>query len=159
MEVRDSTVARTAIAPSVRERLWGKSAGRCVLCARSVIDDTTFWHDINVGEVAHNVGASEGANSPRGDSELTAKERSDEENLLLLCHDCHQRIDSRFHRADYSVDFLRTKKAEHELRVREVTEDRRRRCRGGHQRAGRHDPARLTARGEAHSQIGAASEG
>lgn len=122
MKDKDSTIARSRIAEPVRERLWGKSAGRCVLCARSVIDDKTFWHDINVGELAHNVGASDGANSPRGNSALTAQQRSDEENLLLLCHDCHRRIDSEAHRGDYSVEFLREKKAEHERRVREVTD-------------------------------------
>lgn len=40
----------------------------------------------------------------------------------MLCHDCHRRIDSEAHRDDYSVEFLREKKTEHERRVREVTD-------------------------------------
>lgn len=118
---RDTEISRSNIAPNVRERIWGRAAARCVLCSEWLIDSTEFWHSVPTGEVAHNVGASSGAKSPRGNSVLTAEERAFESNLLLLCHGCHKRIDSVQHRLSYTVDFLTAKKREHEDRVRQVT--------------------------------------
>jgi SMODS-associated and fused to various effectors sensor domain len=53
---------------------------------------------------------------------LTAEERAQEPNLFLLCHSCHKKIDSKQHRATYTVEFLASKKKEHEERVRQVTD-------------------------------------
>lgn len=121
MEYRDTTIKRSAIDASVRERVWGRSAARCVLCSTWLINEESFWHAIPVGQIAHNVGATSGANSPRGDSALTSIERAEESNLFLLCADCHRLIDSAALRGKYTVAFLCAKKLEHERRVREVT--------------------------------------
>ena len=46
-----------------------------------------------IGEMAHVAGASDGG--PRADADLSAKERNDYENLILLCRNCHGRIDKQ----------------------------------------------------------------
>lgn len=120
---RDSAVFRTAVPESTRLRLWAKAAGRCVLCATYLLDNTDwFWHAIPNGQIAHIVGAGSGRESPRGDSALAADERAFEENLMLLCHSCHKRIDDKAYRDQYTVEFLTAKKLLHEKRVREVTD-------------------------------------
>lgn len=53
---------------------------------------------------------------------MSAEERAQESNLLLLCTDCHKNVDSIQHRESYSVEFLTSKKNEHEERVRQVTD-------------------------------------
>lgn len=121
MNDRNTRVRRESIKASVRERVWGRSAARCVLCSKWLIDERQFWHSISVGQLAHDVAASDGANAPRGASEMTAAERNSEANLLLLCNDCHRMVDSPAYRDKFTVEFLTAKKAEHERRVREVT--------------------------------------
>lgn len=121
-EERDTTIVRSSIPEAVRERIWGRAAARCVLCSGWLINSKEFWHSIPTGEIAHNVGATSGAKSPRNDSPLSAEARAHESNLLLLCHECHKTVDSTQHRDSYSVEFLTAKKAEHEERVRQVTD-------------------------------------
>lgn len=122
MDETTTEVARTTIDSPVRERVWGRAAARCVLCSKWLVDEREYWHSIPVGQVAHIVAASSGPKAPRGKSPLDAAERAAEENLLLLCGDCHKRVDSRQYRDTYTVDFLRAKKEQHERRVREVTD-------------------------------------
>lgn len=117
-----TVVKRSKVPQAVRERVWGRSAARCVLCAKWLIDEREHWHAIPTGQIAHNVAAENGAKAPRGDSPLDAKERAAEENLLLLCSDCHRRIDSPEYVDKYTVQFLTEKKNEHERWVREVTD-------------------------------------
>lgn len=120
---RDSAVLRKDVPESTRLRLWAKAAGRCVLCAAYLLDATVWsWHAIPNGQIAHIIGAGSGAESPRGDSTLTADERAFEENLMLLCYSCHKRIDDKAYRDQYTVEFLTAKKLLHEKRVREVTD-------------------------------------
>lgn len=53
---------------------------------------------------------------------MSLKDRAQESNLLLLCHECHKKVDSTQHRDNYSVEFLTEKKDQHEERVRQVTD-------------------------------------
>lgn len=118
---RNTAFKRKPLTEAVRMRVWGRAAARCVLCSEWLIDARHFWHGIPVGELAHAVAASSGKNAPRGNEPLDEGKRAQEENILLLCHSCHRVIDSEAHRDKYTVDFLRARKAEHERRVREVT--------------------------------------
>lgn len=61
-------VKRANVPQAVRERVWGRSAARCVLCAKWLIDEREHWHAIPTGQIAHNVAAENGAKAPRGDS-------------------------------------------------------------------------------------------
>lgn len=120
---RDTELQRKVVPEGTRTRVWAKAAGRCVLCATYLLDTTDwFWHAIPVGQIAHIVGAGSGKNAPRGGSDLGAKERAFEENLLLLCYRCHKRIDDKNYRNKYTVEFLTEMKRLHERRVREVTD-------------------------------------
>src|SRR4051812_23717968 len=103
MNDRDTEVTRSSIKASVRERVWGRAAARCVLCSKWLIDERQFWHAIPVGQLAHNVAATDGKYSPRGESPMIEVERNAESNLLLLCNDCHRTIDSSAYRDKFTV--------------------------------------------------------
>ena len=117
-----SQIQRIAILPSVQNRVWARSAGRCVLCATYLIDTRSYFHSRSVAELAHNIGATDGAKSPRAKSSLSLRERSAEENILLLCHECHRRIDDPEMVGFFTAAYLRDAKMTHERRVREVTD-------------------------------------
>lgn len=119
---RDTEIKRANVPVPVRIRIWARSAARCVLCAKWMIDETEFWHSIPTGQIAHIVAAENGPKAPRGDSDLDANQRAKEENLLLLCRDCHLKIDSPAYVSRYTVQFLTDKKEQHERWVREVTD-------------------------------------
>lgn len=113
---------RVSPTEKAKVQVWARSAGRCVLCATSLLDTRSFRHVILTGEMAHNVGATSQDGSPRGDAELTAQERSQEENLLLLCHACHKLIDHRDNRDVYTREWLAAKKADFEGLVARATD-------------------------------------
>ncbi|MGW1042159.1 HNH endonuclease [Streptomyces sp. NPDC002547] len=68
-----------------------------------------------LGEMAHIV--AESPNGPRGDSPLTPEERNRYENLILLCNQHHQLIDSEGALAKYTVERLHAMKETHEQRI------------------------------------------
>jgi hypothetical protein len=106
-----------AISLRDQKMLWGRSASRCAFteCRRElVMDATTADRAAIVGEVAHIV--SESPDGPRGNSHLTADERSRYANLILLCNVHHQLIDDQPN--TYSVDRLLQMKNDHEGWVR-----------------------------------------
>jgi len=82
-----------------------------------VLEHRNFFHTVLVGELAHNVGATATAGSPRRLVEDVA-DREAEENLLLLCHPCHRLIDDEDHAPYFTTEQLRALKKEHEDRVR-----------------------------------------
>jgi 5-methylcytosine-specific restriction endonuclease McrA len=121
-----SELMRGSIPEQVKIRIWARSAGRCVLCSTYLIDER--WQRIHyryaplVGELAHNVGATSGPGSPRsGGSDLSKAERRNEDNILLLCHPCHRSVDAPQYADLFTVDWVRQRKDEHELRVRKAT--------------------------------------
>ncbi len=114
-------IAREKVSPTTQVKVWARAAGRCTLCARSVLDSRSFFHTVLIGQMAHNVGATDNDGSPRSASDLTLKERSLEGNLLLLCPDCHRMIDDKVNEGLYTQDLLEAKKSEHELRVAKAT--------------------------------------
>jgi 5-methylcytosine-specific restriction endonuclease McrA len=118
-----SEVKRSKVNAEVRVRVWARAAGRCVLCARYLIDSRfNFLHDAQlVGQIAHIVAAEGGPKAPRGDASLTSAERAREENLLLLCPDCHLSVDNLDNVGRFNVEWLQQRKVEHEERVRRAT--------------------------------------
>lgn len=102
--------------------LWVRAGGRCELkgCNKYLLDHpVTKIRYVSLGEGAHNVGAS--SSGPRGISELTPSQRGRVENLLLLCFDCHETIDDKIARGDFTVELLKEYKLEHEARVKAAT--------------------------------------
>jgi hypothetical protein len=112
---------RVGFTDDTRLRLWATSAARCSLCSSYLLDEQSFYRTVKTGQIAHIVGATSGPKSPRGASELSGLERADANNLLLLCGSCHLRMDDVELRELYTVEFLTSRKNEHERRVREVT--------------------------------------
>ena len=112
---------RVGFTDDTRLRLWATSAARCSLCSTYLLDEQSFYRTVKTGQIAHIVGATSGPRSPRGVSDLTGLERADASNLLLLCGSCHLRMDDVVLRELYTVEFLTSRKIEHERRVREVT--------------------------------------
>ena len=123
-KVRDTHV-RGSIRQRARLALWAKSAGRCTLCNRHVLNDArTYLHAIPSGELAHILGAKTTAGSPRGREELNRQvDLESEDNLLLCCHDCHRMIDDEDHIALFTPAKLREFKRAHEDRVELATSD------------------------------------
>lgn len=106
-------------APLAEREIWAKSAGRCNFCAKYLFAEEFAYKPIAVGQVAHQVGATDGQKSPRGEGTLTANERSEPSNLMLLCQPHHQMIDGDPDR--FPVEWLQRTKHDFETRVREAT--------------------------------------
>lgn len=92
------------------------------MCASSLLDSE--WGDVTVsmGELAHNIGATDSARSPRGQSTVPIAERNRPDNLLLLCHGCHRKVDSADNQSIYTVEVLREIKTAHEDMVTAATD-------------------------------------
>jgi hypothetical protein len=70
-----------------------------------------------IGDLAHIVADSR--QGPRGLSQLSDEERDCHTNLILLCKNCHKKIDDQPH--IYSVSVLRQMKLDHEEKIRLAT--------------------------------------
>lgn len=119
MSVNVKPRARTLRSYSDRtlKLLWGRAAGRCAMpeCRIELFAEATEYDPIVViGEVAHVAGAAD--DGPRGEPTLTTAQRNDYDNLILLCQNCHARIDGQT--GSYSVAKLKDIKQAHEAWVR-----------------------------------------
>src|SRR5262245_3304922 len=97
--------------------LWGRAAGRCAMpeCRVELYAEATDYDPIVViGEIAHVAAAAD--DGPRATSELGTAQRNDYDNLILLCQNCHARIDGQT--GFYSVARLKDLKQAHEAWVR-----------------------------------------
>jgi hypothetical protein len=97
--------------------LWGRAAGRCAMpeCRVELFADATRYDPIVViGEIAHVAAAAD--DGPRAVSELATAQRNDYDNLILLCQNCHARIDGQT--GFYSIARLQDLKQAHEAWVR-----------------------------------------
>ncbi len=97
--------------------LWGRAAGHCAMpdCRVELFAEATDYDPVVViGDMAHVAGACD--DGPRAEHELSLKARNDYENLILLCKNCHDRIDkqTRSNRAER----LKEIKQAHEAWVR-----------------------------------------
>ncbi len=97
-----------------------KSGTRCVLpdCRRELVEPGNDCDGAAIiGELAHIKGESSG--SARYDANMTDTERNSYPNLLLLCPNCHTKIDNQPN--TYTVEMLLQIKREHEDWIRERT--------------------------------------
>ncbi|XHO61178.1 hypothetical protein BCC0191_004299 [Burkholderia ambifaria] len=111
------TQGRMHIPVDVRRDLWVAAAGRCEFrgCCKPVDRDFLTLKKANVSEYAHIIADSpDGARGMSGESERLAKDPS---NLMLVCYDCHARIDRHGKGNEYTVEQLRAMKREHEKRM------------------------------------------
>lgn len=119
---RTSTTEDTAskVGRSYRDRtlklIWGLSAARCNKCRVEVVAASTPQDRAAVlGKIAHIAGHSNAG--PRANSAISASQRDEYSNLLLLCGTCHDLVDGQPN--TYSCEVLRQMKLDHEAWVRE----------------------------------------
>jgi hypothetical protein len=110
-----------SISTPIQCMLWGKAAGRCEFagCNKPLWKSSVTQEQVNIGQKAHIYSFSE--NGPRGNNEVPAQHLNDLGNLLLVCHECHTKIDKNKDGGRYSVPLLQAWKAEHEARIEIVT--------------------------------------
>lgn len=113
-------ISRT-ISPVTQNLLWGRSAGRCEFagCNRPLWKSSVTQEAINTAQKAHIYSFSE--KGPRGNDEISRRDLHSIENLMLVCHQCHKKIDSEIDGGRYSSSLLRRMKREHERRIELVT--------------------------------------
>ncbi len=95
-----------------------KSGNLCVLsdCRKEIIlDGNGSDPSVIVGELAHIRGEKPGAK--RYDQNMTDQQRNSHENLILVCPNCHTKIDNQPN--TYTVEELLRIKREHEAWVRD----------------------------------------
>ena len=97
--------------------LWGRAAGRCAMpeCRIELYAEATDYDPIVViGEIAHVAAA--GAQGPRAAPQMSDADKNAYDNLMLLCQNCHGRVDGQPH--FHSVARLLDIKQAHEAWVR-----------------------------------------
>ena len=111
---------RIKITKTVEKLLCVNAGGRCEFegCNKLLTVDKLTQKVQDSGMMAHIVAASD--HGPRGNSELSEEERSKIENLMLLCYECHRRIDHEKVEL-YSTEKLLAMKEAHEKRIRRST--------------------------------------
>jgi hypothetical protein len=125
---RDLAFRRRGVAiPLAQQRkLLQRSGNMCAFpdCRVQLTAEGTPEDPVVVlGEIAHIVAESPGG--PRGKSPLTAKQRNSYPNLILLCNQHHQLIDSEGALATYTVERLTAMKQDHETWVERALRGRR----------------------------------
>jgi len=109
------------ISQPVSNMLWGLAAGRCEFagCNKALWKSSVTQERVNIGQRAHIWSWSSGG--PRGNDGVDAPQLNSLENLMLVCHDCHKKLDQRRDGGRYSAELLQQWKASHEARIELVT--------------------------------------
>lgn len=108
------TNGRANPATVTKLRLFADSGGYCAKpdCLSPIFVDLES-NTVHVGEIAHVISAMDGG--PRSDSALNGSERSNYENLILLCPYCHTVIDKA--EKDFPAELLLQWKANHKQTI------------------------------------------
>ncbi len=111
---------RKAIPRGTARKLWVKSGGRCQYtdCNKPLWKDELMQREMNKAYISHIIAAKE--DGPRGEKELSEKLELSFDNLLLLCDECHNRIDKAQLTEHPKHKLIRMKK-DHELRIELLT--------------------------------------
>jgi len=105
-------MSKVKIKYSEQKKLHIKTGNRCPMCNINFVDPKNP-NSPNIGENAHIYGENPG--SARYDSTKDAIFINSEANLILLCCNCHTKIDSDA--KTYTVEYLLNLKASHEEKV------------------------------------------
>lgn len=122
MRLASGTVSLTrSIRDSIQTELWARAAGRCEFsgCNRLLYRSSVTQERVNISEKAHIYSFASGGPRGHGPYTMDKSQLNEIENLLLVCHDCHKKIDSDPGR--YPADLLRRWKEAHEHRIELVT--------------------------------------
>lgn len=109
------------ISATTQSLLWGRAAGRCEFagCNKPLWKSSVTQEGVNIAQKAHIYSFS--ANGPRGNAGVPREELNSESNLMLVCHECHRKIDTAIDRGRYTASLLQRMKYEHERRIDLVT--------------------------------------
>lgn len=116
-QAKDGAKTRRSYNDRDLKLLWGRAAGRCALpeCRVELFAEATDYDPIVViGEIAHVAAA--GQAGPRVVPTMSVKERNAYGNLILLCRNCHGRIDGQ--PGFNTIEKLKDIKQAHEAWVR-----------------------------------------
>lgn len=111
------------IKSEIERELWGRAAARCQFsdCNRLLYKSPITQEPVNLAEMAHIYSFSKDGPRGWGPFKSNLVGLNDVANLMLVCHDCHKKIDQDKKGERYSADLLKKWKAEHESRVRIAT--------------------------------------
>lgn len=111
---------RKAVPRGVARKLWVKSGGRCqyVSCNIPLWKDQLMQRNMNKAYISHIIAAKE--NGPRGEKGKSEELEIDFSNLMLLCDECHNRID-KAQLNEHPKELLYQMKQNHEERIERVT--------------------------------------
>ena len=117
-EVKD--ISRS-ISISTQNFLWGRAAGRCEFagCNKPLWKSSVTNERVNIAQKAHIYSFSDVG--PRGNDGVSPEDLNSLDNLILVCHECHQKIDATADGGRYPVSLVQEMKCEHERRVELVT--------------------------------------
>jgi hypothetical protein len=117
---RTTKRATRAIPVTVQCELWGKAAGRCEFagCNKPLWKSSVTQERVNIAQKAHIYPFSD--RGPRGNGSASSRDRNGAENLILVCHECHKKIDDKPDGGRYPGTLLRRMKAEHEQRIERI---------------------------------------
>lgn len=109
------------IKPDVTAMLWGRAAGRCEFwgCNTPLWKSLVTQERVNRAQRAHIYAFS--GDGPRGHRGIPLARLNDIDNLMLVCHGCHRKIDQHQDGGRYPATLLKEWKALHERRVEIVT--------------------------------------
>lgn len=93
--------------------LFAKSAGRCEICNILLVKDEVTQKNIIWGEKAHIHAFNPGGNRTK----LTKLYLNTLDNLMLLCPNCHTKIDKPKQEEEYSIKWLQECKTKHEKKI------------------------------------------
>jgi len=102
-------------------RLYVVAGGMCSFpgCPAYLLEEPLTKRKARLGNIAHIVGEKE--DGPRGNDPLPMAQRSEVENLMLLCSKCHLFVDKKELEHEYPARLLRQFKKAHEDHIRAMT--------------------------------------
>jgi len=109
------------IAITIQTELWGRAAGRCEFagCNKPLWKSSVTNERVNIAQKAHIYSFSE--EGPRGNDRVSPEDLNSIDNLILVCHECHRKIDAEVDGGRYPASLLQEMKREHERRIELVT--------------------------------------
>lgn len=95
--------------------LWVRCGGRCSICKTYLLKSPLTGRPISLGQFAHIIAHGEYGPRPRSHSDYPEDYIDTIDNIIVLCKNCHDEIDRD--ESNYSEQWLRDKKAEHERNI------------------------------------------
>jgi hypothetical protein len=107
-----------SISQAVERELWGRAAGRCEFngCNKALYKSSVTQEQGNFSEKAHIYSFSEDGPRGRDNTKAEGDYLNKNDNLLLVCDECHKTIDQN-KGIGYPVELLQGWKKEHEDRI------------------------------------------